>query len=99
MFVSLQDASGGSNGYVVADRPYDPSRSKPDADTVAAAAAAMAHDDPAAVLRYSAAYGNPYLRPNPAQQWLVKTKRKPDAAAGPNYHIGVARRQTLATHV
>lgn len=96
--------------------------------------------DPATLLQYSAAYGNPHLRPNSAQ-WLpsqhlyarlepppysvvrgggvgatgggggggnvvVVGKRKQqqqqnaavDGAAN-NRHIGVAKRQTLATHV
>lgn len=105
--------------------------------------------DPVTLLQYSAAYGNPHLRPNPAQ-WLpsqhlyarpepppynsvrngsggttensgggvvIVGKRKQQhqqqqkqhtavngnataVPAGPNYHIGLAKRQTtLATHV
>jgi len=116
----IQDLSSGNNGYIVADRLYDlnpmppltqtpPLKLNPDAPAMRTAGTQDDRgDDPATHLQYSAAYGNPYLRPNPAQ-WLVKTKRKPvvngtaaSATAGPigpNYHIGVAKRQTLATHV
>lgn len=45
-----------------------------------------------------------YGRPEPPPYSAVKNKRKTvagagTAPAGPNYHIGVAKRQTLATHV
>lgn len=61
-----------SNGYIAADRLYDlnpaaTSSSSSDRAGAGLSAAAQARNDPATLLQYSAAYGNPYLqqRPNP----------------------------------
>ncbi|XP_050530671.1 irregular chiasm C-roughest protein [Daktulosphaira vitifoliae] len=133
------DRPASSNGYISADRLYDlsPASATPATliqDNVGLPSLDMnggrpkSGGDPAALLQYSATYGNPHLKPNGAQ-WLpsqhLYARLEPPpysvmlrtgghqqkqsnvgrstsvvlSGNSSNYHIGVAKRQTLATHV